>query len=268
MKFIKRYWHHRWKLRNNCHDNKFLQNTWNKHGEDDFVFEVVEVLHKDDNMNLYEIEYIEKYDSYNNGFNLTTGGEGKKNCPMPEHAKLIVGAKNRKHNLGKKHSKETREKMRLSSPRRKLTKRQIDILRASRIGSKHTDEAKQKMREKKLGSRNAVSVINEEQAYEIKQRLIDGERIIDVSTNMDIDYAIIKAILQCKTWNHVEVDGWTEFIQQYNKNKKQLLSDDDVLKIRSLLKEEYTAKEISEICNIGISVVYGIKQNRTYKNVK
>jgi group I intron endonuclease len=267
-RFIKRYWHHVWKLRDNSHDNKYMQNTWNKYGEDDFTFEIIHVLDENEDLDELETMYINKYDSYNNGFNLTTGGEGKKDCPMSDYAKKVVGEKNRQHNLGKKHSEVTRQKMSISSPHRKLTKEHINKLTKSRLEKGYSKESKQKMSESHIGSNNAVSVINEAQATIIKQCLINGEKIIDISKSLNINYHVIKTILQCKVWNHVYVEGWNEFIENYNINKKKIISEDLVRLIRKLLEEGYTAEKIANECNVGISVVYGIKQNRTYKNVK
>ena len=43
-RFLRRYWHHQWKLRDNSHDNDYLQNAWNKYGEDNFEFIILEVV--------------------------------------------------------------------------------------------------------------------------------------------------------------------------------------------------------------------------------
>lgn len=264
MTFIKRYWHHNWKLNDNSHDNRHLQNAWNKYGEDDFNFEIIHILDKHVDMNELEIGYIKQYNSYSKGFNLTTGGEGKKDCPTSDRAKRIIGQKNRIHNLGKKASEETKTKMRASSPRRKLTQDQVEKLRQSRIGSKHTEESKQKMSESHLG----VGLINEYQAKTIKEKFINGSKIIDISNSMNINYPIVKSILQEKSWNHVFVEGWDEFIDDYNKNiKKKTLDPSKVREIRDLLSQNYTANKIAEMCDVGCSVVYGIKQNRTYRDI-
>jgi group I intron endonuclease len=267
MKFKKRYWHHKWKLNNGRHDNKFLQNAWIKYGEDDFEFEVIESIDRNDDMNEKEIMYINKYDSYHNGFNLTVGGDGKKGCPMPEHSKRIVGEKNRIKISGRKHNEETKRKMSISQLNRnqKLTSEHMEKLRQSRLGTKHNDSSKRKMREAKLG---VGSAINTSQAYEIKRRLVNGEKIIDIANVLDIEYYIVKSILQEKAWTHIEVAGWDNFITEYKKDKKKILTDDQVRDIRNLINKGYSASEISKISKIGVSVVYGIKQNRTYKNVK
>lgn len=37
-----RFNQHRYKLRNNIHENKYLQNAWNKYNEESFIFEIIE----------------------------------------------------------------------------------------------------------------------------------------------------------------------------------------------------------------------------------
>lgn len=65
------------KLNDNRHPNMKLQNAWNKYGEKNFIFEKIQYdnISKDE-LNNEEIKYIKQYDSYNNGYNLTHGGDG------------------------------------------------------------------------------------------------------------------------------------------------------------------------------------------------
>ena len=62
-------------LRKNKHENPKLQNAWNKYGEQEFHFRCweFEITHPDE-LKPLECQYIEKYDSLNNGFNLVPGG--------------------------------------------------------------------------------------------------------------------------------------------------------------------------------------------------
>lgn len=64
----------RWKkhitnLKNGGHASHHLQNSWNKYGEDCFVFKIEEIVEKVENLLNLEKDYIIKYDSYNNGYN-------------------------------------------------------------------------------------------------------------------------------------------------------------------------------------------------------
>jgi DNA invertase Pin-like site-specific DNA recombinase len=134
-------------------------------------------------------------------------------------------------------------------------------------GSKWDEGFKQKMRERQTGSNNAVAVIDEDIAFEIKIKLMNHNKRTDIAKEFNIDYAVVKSILENKTWKHVYVDGWEDFVREYNKNKQKLLLDEQVREIRCYLEQGLTANKISAICNVGCSVVYAIKQNRTYKNV-
>ena len=60
-----RFSHHLFMLRSNKHSNPYLQNSWNKHGEDSFLFYIVEVT-SDDLLVDREQYYIDNLDCYNN----------------------------------------------------------------------------------------------------------------------------------------------------------------------------------------------------------
>lgn len=67
-------------LNKNKHKNSKLQNSWNKYGQENFAF----IPHYYDinkenyqkELDKLEIEWIAKKNSYNNGYNLTPGGQG------------------------------------------------------------------------------------------------------------------------------------------------------------------------------------------------
>ena len=62
-------------LRNNQHENIKLQNAWNKYGEQEFHFRVWEFeIENEKELDKLECEYIEKYNSLNNGYNIALGG--------------------------------------------------------------------------------------------------------------------------------------------------------------------------------------------------
>lgn len=61
-------------LKLNRHHSQYLQNVYNKYGLDDLEFKIVEETSYENSAKLEKF-YIKKYDSYNNGFNCTLGGE-------------------------------------------------------------------------------------------------------------------------------------------------------------------------------------------------
>jgi group I intron endonuclease len=92
-----RHYKHFWLLRKNIHDNNYLQNSFNKFGEYNFVFEIVEFCDKSE---LIEREnyYINHFNSNSLefGYNLATVNEFRRNTYNNE-----VKLKLSKHNLHK-----------------------------------------------------------------------------------------------------------------------------------------------------------------------
>ena len=60
-------------LKKNYHHNIHLQNAWNKYGEENFEFSIIEECHMDQ-LDQREIYWISKLNSYEDGYNLTSGG--------------------------------------------------------------------------------------------------------------------------------------------------------------------------------------------------
>ena len=88
-----RWEHHKWELNNHKHSNNYLQKAWDKYGEENFIFEIVELC-DESVIDIKEQEYIKSFQSlsYQNGYNLDSGG-----------------------NLNKHHSQETKDKIRIKN---------------------------------------------------------------------------------------------------------------------------------------------------------
>ena len=56
--FPRREWQHRYHLRKNEHKNPHMQASWNKYGEEAFVFEVLEEISEDENVFDVENQYL------------------------------------------------------------------------------------------------------------------------------------------------------------------------------------------------------------------
>lgn len=220
--FQRRYWHHQWKLRNNCHDNSHLQAAWNKYGEENFEYFIIEVVDDKSKLNDLEIAYIANYKSIDKSYNMALGGVGKRGVPMSEKSKQIVGQKNREHMLGSKLSQETRDKM--------------SRTRTGMTVNKKTDRL----------NKNSVKII--------KQMLINGLSATEVSKKLDIDYSLINNMISNNTWKNVIVNGWDEF--RHSRKTYQRLSKKDHKEIYRLYHDEgYTEKELSKKYNRTIDMI-------------
>ncbi len=123
----------------------------NKWGWDAFEVEIlVENINNIDELNRLEIEYIEKYDSYYNGYNSTLGGGNLNGYHHTQETKDKI-SKNKKGKLAGKYnpmygvtmSKESRQKM--SEAKKGL----YDGEKHPFYGKHHTEETKQKIRDTK-----------------------------------------------------------------------------------------------------------------------
>jgi group I intron endonuclease len=104
-----RIWKHKSDLRTNIHHNHYLQNAWNKYGEEDFEFSIIENLEIGDNIverEQYWIDYLNIKDK-NIGYNL----------------KLRAYS-----NLGYKFSEQSKIKMSISKKNKKWTEKQREVL--------------------------------------------------------------------------------------------------------------------------------------------
>lgn len=68
---FQRHWHD---LKNNCHHSSKLQRAFNKYGQDSFVTNVIAEVRDEDRFE-WEQHYIQKYNTFFEGYNETSGGD-------------------------------------------------------------------------------------------------------------------------------------------------------------------------------------------------
>lgn len=235
-RFLRRYWHHQWKLRDNSHDNTYLQNAWNKYGEDNFDYVVLEVVGDSSLLDELEIKYIDYYKKNNLSYNMLLGGGGRRGFKMSDNAKKIIAEKNRQHMLGTKHSEETKKKM--------------SETRSGRHINRSTD------------------ILNQDIVRNIKLLLISGKTASEVSKELGIDYKLINNLIANNTWKPVVVDGWDEY-RSNRKTYKRLTKKDHKEIYRLHFEEGYTEVQLSEMYNRTIDMIKLILKddsNKLYDN--
>lgn len=149
----------RWKahlkaLRNNKHHSDKLQRAWNKYGEENFEYIILEELQNNEDQFDKEQYWIDHYDSFENGYN-----------SAPSANKVIM-------------AEETKEKIRQSMKGRPLTPEHIKAFSQAKIGEKRTLEARKKMSDAKKGkfvpnehrSKISKTMTGKKRSEESKQR--------------------------------------------------------------------------------------------------
>lgn len=186
--FQKRFWFHRWKLNNGTHDNKYLQAAYNKYGEENFEFSVIEVI-REFELNEREIYWIDYYRKMGLCYSIQDGGQDILNLNRnitPEQRK-IIGEKNRQRLLGTHLSEETKRKM-----------------SKTRTG---------------MFVKTKTQILNPELARKVKEMLIAGRTPKEIMNDLNIPYKPINGIISTDTWKHVKVDGWEDFQANRPKGK-------------------------------------------------
>lgn len=139
---------HKSELNHNKHDNDYLQKSWNKYGNENFLFFVLEECLKDD-LNMKEIYYINKYNTLNQeyGYNLKEGGSSGKISEYSNEKKK----QSLKKAYENKKLREERKKYALYQWSNPEIKNKIMGENNGMYGKTHTEETRQKIREKALG---------------------------------------------------------------------------------------------------------------------
>jgi group I intron endonuclease len=151
----RRWFWHRSRLNKNKHYNAYLQNAWNKSGEDCFIFEVIE---EDDRLNVIEREqyYLDVLKPSYNISESATGGD----LGAEVRKKLSIASKDNKANLGKKFSAEHKAKIGLSNKGKRkgvLSSKETCLkMSLARSGERHWNFGKHHSLETKMKISNTL----------------------------------------------------------------------------------------------------------------
>lgn len=194
--FQRRFWLHRWQLRKGSHDNCYLQNAWNKYGEGNFEFQVLEVLDtgKIDDREIYWIAYYRKHGGC---YSIQDGGQ-----PIT---------------IGQNISPETR-------------KRVGELNRKRMIGSKLGQETRLKMSQSRKGKHpiryNDLLTIDE--AELVKKMLVSGMTPSEIVIETNVPYEAINGIISKNHYESVKVDGWDEYYSKRKESSKRRLTQEQI----------------------------------------
>lgn len=132
-------------------NNMYFGRAIRKHSPENFDWEILHTCNNINDLNKLEIYYIKLYDTFNNGYNLTEGGDGGiLGFKHSEESKLKMS----KSHEGYRWSERSKQKTAATHKGKKLTKEHCLNIALSKMGSKnpffekkHSEESKNSISE-------------------------------------------------------------------------------------------------------------------------
>lgn len=178
-----------------------------KHGFDSFKWEVIDKAETWEELCELEKDYIEKYDSYNKGYNSTLGGDGAFGVTWTEERKEAhKKALEEYHPLrGKKLTEEVKKKISKANKGKERTEKS-NIKRSEKLtGIKRSKETRKKMGDCQIGEKNHNAKLTAEKVLEIKSLFSKGVKQRDISSMFGVGSSTIRAIKQGTRWADVKL---------------------------------------------------------------
>lgn len=206
--FIKRFYAHNHDLKNNIHDNKWLQNSFNKYGENAFIFDIVCIASDESILDQLEMFYINEARKTGHCCNISDGGAGAKGVHLSEENIKFLAELNRRLNTGKKASQKTKEKMSLAKkgkPRKPEDMKKMVATKSANILD---------------GKKYKTTKLSSDDVYKIKIDLMNNISWDTLAEQYNISRSNINAIRSNRSWNFVEVEGWNEYCDTHKTNTR------------------------------------------------
>jgi len=189
----------------------YFYNAIRKYGWDNFKWSVIEECKSKVELDEMEYHYIKQYDTYNNGYNLSYGGDGG-DC-----GNQFDGGKTYEDVYGKERAKEIIEKMSIGLTGLKRTKETKQKIREANLGEKnpmfnkeHTEEAKKKISDAMKGDKNPFyGKTHTEETKKKLSEMFSGDKSVRSK----------KYIVITPDGKRIKVKGLRKFCREYKKVK-------------------------------------------------
>ena len=182
-----RFREHRYLLRQNKYGNRKIQNAWNKYGEENFIFEILEECMIEE-LDEKEIKYIKEYDSHCNGYNNTDGGDGVRGWKHSDEFKKKMSLSNQlnpripsqeqierliEYNKTRDyhHSEETKKKIGNAHRGLKASKKAKENMSIAQKKAWKNDTNRREASSKRLRENNPVNTMTEEKKKQVAEKI-------------------------------------------------------------------------------------------------
>ena len=236
-------------LRNGTHHNYHLQKSFNKYGEKNFEFNIIEQIFDKSLILQREQYWIDFYKCYDAkiGYNI---------CPTAGNM------------MGTHHTEASKLKNSISHKALHLCGEKSPL-----YGKEMSNETKLKIGKANAGEKNWSAILKMEQVKEIKFMIMDGYKNIDIAKKYGIDSTTIASIKKGHSWESVEIEGFSgnDISQMKNNsgvnNPTAKFTKEEIISIKTMISKGIKAKDIASIFNCGIKTISSIKRGDSYASV-
>lgn len=197
-----------------------VSNWIRKHGKESIRYVVIEVV-KENALDGREVFWIKRHRTMGSSLlNLLDGGGGSRGRVLTDETKMRIS-----HSLrGRKMPRESVEKSRLAKMGQLVGYKHSDASRKNmseaywrsfengnsspnRLGSKHSEESIKKMsishKGLSSGEKHPMAKLNDSKVRQIRSRIDDGERLVEISRDFGVTLTCISSIKHNRSWRHV-----------------------------------------------------------------
>lgn len=274
----KRWYAHKNDLRRNVHDNDYLQHAWNKYGEENFEFSIVELCENNiDVLNSREQFYIDKFNviDRNLGYNIKPKAD---NSIVDEYTKSKIS-----NTLKGQYKGETTPSCQHSETTIKniINDLMNPALSYVEIANKNSVETYivHSVYYKKSWcyltenisfpkrSKPTFSKLSEKDVENIIDLFYKGLTDNEIAEVYGVSSSSIYAIRSGLSWKHI-TNKYKDIPRTHQKNPTTL-SEEKVKEIKQDLKagNYSTYRELASRYGITPQILYGIRTNKYYKNI-
>lgn len=273
---VQRWNRHKSDLNKQIHHNNHLQRAWNKYGEQNFEFEIIEIVENCDYLQDKEAYWIKHFKSIDRkfGYNIREAGI---NSPISEETKLKIS----KANTGRKFSKEHKEKLSIAGKKRVLSDETKLKISKALIGKKHSKEFCRKISDALKGRQlsekhkdkisKVQSKLSEKDVIDILTRAQNGETVNSISKDYGDRNRITRIILNV-SYKYVNRDNFPnakinkEVITQGkgDKNPNSKITEKQAKEVIQLLTQGVSMVQVRETTGISYSIIRKIKDGVTW----
>lgn len=247
----KRFREHLSLLRKNIHFNNHLQNAFNKYGENNFKFEkLIEV--PEEMLLLKEEEYIKKNLAIKNGYNILN--------------KPTSGMKGFRHS-NKSKGIMSRKKTGKPSPARKFSDDEVFKIRELHFSG----ESVSKLSKKFKVHRKTISRIVNYETYQYVSKINNKHKKYMLKRKKSIKELISKNSFPKFNKGNLHSEEFKEKMKKVGSRPKKhlrVLTNEQVINIRSLKKEGATCRELAEKYSVNQNTISRICRRLIYKDIR